>query len=330
VNQFKILDVPNTDFSDKEDVVYLNKYAKEFIKDYEDNVNETLTQITTFSDNIRKIIVEMNRYSDQLDIPDYDFSCDSTPKKHYSPKKFDYKECNISPPFSPDPSEIAFERKSKVSPFINTEVSEYTPKTQLDLSKDDQLNLFQNLQNKEKEIEYLKEKLSKSEKAAKKTRKRTGKKKANTKEKRENFYKETMEELDKLNQDEDDSPFELCPQASASKLAEMETHTIKEADERYEEDTQFDKEGNRLNRSNKSLESSGQKEKMIAQEIKYNSLESQKYDINQISKDPHFSKTHEISLSKIMNDQIFSEESESVKVEEDLLNDSIKFDENIF
>ena len=327
IDIYNFLDVGNSTFSDPESLSHLNKHALSFLSQYEDHVNETLPMLNTFVNNLKENMEEISRYSDPLELMNYSMQNDKSLHNMHSSKKFDYQELNISGNMcSPDLNFIDF-----MSNRGNSTILEITPGKEINLSKDDQFSLFQAWQWKDREIEILKRNLN-DNKTAKKTKKKGTKKKGktNAQEKRQKIIEETMKELDRFNEDEDVSPFEVCPQASGKKLAQFETNTIKEVDERDEEDTQFDKDGNKIPWLNKSLQSSQNKAKNFLNEINYFSADSQKIDISEISKITQLAKTQELNFENIIGENGLSEESESVKIEEDLLNGSFKFDDNIF
>lgn len=91
--------------------------------------------------------------------------------------------------------------------------------------------------------------------------------------------------------------------------------TINEADEKDEEETLFDKEGN--THSARSMNKELNIENLILNEKKYARINVKDF-------------SNQSPMCHIIPDCNASIESESIKFEEDLLNDSIKFEENIF
>jgi hypothetical protein len=121
-----------------------------------------------------------------------------------SPNKHRRKDANLSIQLgSPDSSALDFMHKIGTSSFIsNSEIFDYTPSVkELNLSKDDQFNLMQSLQVKDKEIEILNEKLKDAGKSMKKS-KRRGSKKSSKPDKHHQIIQETLDELDRLDSED--------------------------------------------------------------------------------------------------------------------------------
>lgn len=133
----------------------------------------------------------------------------------------------------------------------------------------------------------------------------------------EKFIKESLEELQMLIEEEDrlykaDSP------PKQPKMITLENNTISEVDERDEEETIFDQEGKRL--FSRSLKSSRCRNeghtKVLFHDI---AASSERWDKLLLDQGYHMNCNQNSSI-----------ESESVKFEEDLLNDTLKLDDPIF
>lgn len=333
VDLYLFLDAANSDFSDSDTRGYMNKHATDFITEYEDSVNDTLSQI---SDNIKVVqscIAELNRQSDHLEIAQYDLMLESPmSKKSSSPNKSGVKDNSLvlsTPTHNFEASD--FMARLAFSSYNSNDVNEYTPITkEEESSKDDKFSLFQKLKNKEREIEELKARLGVNFKMTKKNKKKgnkSTKKGTNIKEKQEKMMQEALDELQMLVEEDEKSPFEYRESRPINKLAECETHTINEADEQDEEETIFDREGNKVfSRSLKSDKNSKKERKLMLEEFRNPSWDDDRNQNIVVVNDKDYASTGR--AEKLMNDYNLSLESESVKFDEDLLNDTLKFDDN--
>lgn len=207
-----------------------------------------------------------------------------------------------------------------------------SPVTKLQTSKDDNLVLMRSLEQKDEKIAELESKLRESEsllrRRPKKKTNRSSKKVNKSQERREEMIQDTLDELELLMDNECDLKEFVTeqPQPKETVLDQCMNETIKEADEKDEEETIFDKDRNRL--SSRSIQKEFELEKYIngdiAEMIEINQIDERKYATTSDNGKDMSPKNHNIL------DYNFSIESESVKFEADLLNDSIKFDDNLF
>ncbi|CAI2363028.1 unnamed protein product [Moneuplotes crassus] len=324
VELYKVLDFQNNIIPDSEGLKDLKNHAIGFIAEYEDNVNEVLPTLNAYTSNLKESIEEIGKYSNALEPYDENLPLQMCSPSRKSCQKFDYKQLNLgNPACSLDRDTENSMSRIEFSSVLQTDNQDVTPNKDLDESKNFQLSLIQSL-NDFDNIDEDQEKL-RDKKPIRKSKKKFKKKTAY--EKRQQMIEETLEELDHFNKEE--APFEVTVINAQNKLIDLETNTIKEADERDEEDTQFDKDGNKILRSNNSLQGGSLKGKKSMTDILVIPGENLKYDIPSILGEAGLTKTQEISLDQLNSHDIHSLESESVKVEEDLLNDSIKFDENL-
>lgn len=312
IDVYTYLDAANSDFSENDTIAHINNHASEFLYKYEDDVNEVLTTLGSYADDLKRESKLLNEHSEDLDLQELDLMYKSPVKTMTSPKSLNF----------PSPK--------GTNPFTYTMCQ--TPKEANDPKTDFMKRM---LEEKDREISHLKDKLLGKRKHKKKTHRAQGKesrKEIDLKEKQQKMIQETLNELDLL--EDDSSPFEICHD-SQKKLDVLETGTIKEVDERDEEETIFDKEGNVVfSRSLRSANST--KDKIPLEDHRMPSTDSDKVkyatnknlprDLLDTRADDH----ENYNIDRIMHNYNLSIESESVKFDEDLLNDSLKLEDNIF
>jgi hypothetical protein len=326
IDIYTFLDASNCDFTDDQNWSYMNKHASEFISEYEEGINEFLPKISDITNSVKKIVESINQHVDYSENDLIDMFYES-PSKSRNPIQ-DAKCLSTTETGPSDKIEDA-------SPIENSKLGEskelmkepfdYSAKKEISDFSNNNPNLLVELEAKDREILELKEQLnilSKSSKKGKKKITKMGKKTNKIKEKQEKMIQETLDELQMLVDDEDPW-FDVCDPIPA-RLA-WETDTINEADEKDEEETIFDKDGNIvLWRSLRSVN----KEKDLSE--KDHPFEIAPLDVNRL----YHATISECDLPVQSPIDRYSQgnislASTSVKFDGDLLNDSLKFEDNL-
>lgn len=315
VDIYSYIEVPITILDDGDTIEYFNKHAFNILRDFNDDINSNILQISEYSVELNNDLIEVGRFSNEFRLS----KCEEVYSPNFnlrspSAQNFTDRSQNLdrSTPFSDTNTDFMkkiFTTFNKESPF------KANNSTDKEFSIEEQRSLLSALQSKDKEIQELKEKCKEMQQKA--NSKKLKKKKSKTFKKtgdKEKMIRESLEELQKLI-DEEDAKDEV-PTAQANLIA-LENNTINEADEKDEEETIFEKEPNAAFSS--SLKSS-----------KWRGDDKPKISvINYASASDGEDKWREQS-DKLHHKYNFSIESESVRFDEDLLNDTLKLDEPMF
>ena len=328
VNMYKFIDSQSTIFINDSDQAYFEKHVSNILNNYESDVKHLLPQIDNFMNEVDDEMIDLQRRSDQFDVEKYDMMLDSnalikSPEvaKSTSAKQdnfFDGKNFTLG-----GYNTVANDKQIEDNPFQNL--------SQLDFSlssKEDNLHLLKSLELKDQRIAELETKLkdhgSGIKKKTKKKWTKSSKKVTKSQEMRENMINDTIQELEMMMNEKWDLQNYVIeqPQVKESVLDQCMNDTIKEADEQDEEETQFDKNGNILSYKspNKEIEPGRISNETKQQRLDIEIIDEKKYATIS-EKDIVVSPREQILL-----DYNFSLESESVKFEGDLVNESIRFD----
>ena len=317
VDIYNYMDVPITKLDESDTIEYFNKHASNILRDFNDEINYNIHQISEYSVEINNDLMEVDKFNGEFIISKYEevwspkFNIKSPSSQGFMDKSQNYDKNSAFSDTNNDFMKKVFTTFSKESP-TKTNIS-----GEKDLSREEQKSLLSALQLKDKEIQELKEKCKEvqNKPPTKKLKKKKSKtfKKSDEKEK---MIKESLEELQMLIDDEEPS-IKQENYDNQIKLIALENNTINEADEKDEEETLYDKEANAVFSS--SLKSS-----------KCNLDDKPKISIKNYATVSDGEDKEKIYLEKIHHGYNFSIESESVRFDEDLLNDTLKLDEPMF
>lgn len=327
IDLYSFLDASNNDFKDNQSWNYLNKHASEFISEYEEGINEFLPKIGEITSSVKKIVESISQHMNDSENELIDLFYES-PSKSRNPSQEEkgLSTVETGPSDKAEDTTPIEHHKLAQSKELIKEPFDYSTKKEIwGFQNDKESNLLTELEAKDREIFDLKEQLNALSKSCKKPKKKvakSGKKTNAIKEKQEKMIQETLDELQMLVDDEEPW-FDVCDPIPA-RLA-WETDTIKEADEKDEEETIFDKNGNRI--SSRSLRSINKQKEFDQRDHPFDiaPLEIERLYPSTISECdlPVQSPIDKYSQNSI------SLASASVKFDGDLLNDSLKFEDNL-
>ena len=301
VDLYNFLDLSNTELITQKSRDYFKKHVVGFLAQY-NSISQFAPKLGEMAKALTNMIQEAVSSISETEINNFEIFCDMS---------FKSPEINYESGRKESVDTESTEKRDNISPIGRFNGQNFTPivKEPFDYSSKDQdhsHDLMEVLRVKEKEIFELKEKLKEQSKSSRKSKKKipkTVKSKDKAKEKQEKMIQESLDELKLLIDEEQEQFDDPIPR----KLDACENNTIREVDEKDEEETVYDKEGNKI--MFRSLKSG-----------------SNRPSINDQNKLPFDMTPYEVERPWDPID--LSRASESVKFDGDLLNDSLKFEDN--
>eukprot|EP00345_Euplotes_harpa_P002588 CAMPEP_0168326492 /NCGR_PEP_ID=MMETSP0213-20121227/5324_1 /TAXON_ID=151035 /ORGANISM="Euplotes harpa, Strain FSP1.4" /LENGTH=534 /DNA_ID=CAMNT_0008329195 /DNA_START=2490 /DNA_END=4094 /DNA_ORIENTATION=- len=243
-------------FGDKELTAYISKHASRFISEFEGEIGRTLLQVNELSNGIDNEMKNVESRFSELHLEKYEELC-VTPINKSSQSKCRSRDVSQNGGNDTPFSDMNSDFMKNIFTTFNIDDNKSSETKDAELSKEDKANLLSMLQSKDKEIQELKEKCKEGKNSANrklKKKNRVNKKADDIKDKQEKMIQESLEELQMLLDEEEAMFNEPNLPNKPRNLFECDNHTIKEVDERDEEETIFDKDGNKVfSRSLKSV-----------------------------------------------------------------------------
>ena len=306
IKWYTTINVPISKLFLNDQVDYLNNHSTKILNEFSKDIQQDIFQLSEFSVEVSNDLLDLIRQSNELGLEKYEeLALNSANEVNF----------NIS----------STERKTletKLSKNITVSNIDILPETVKKSSANDYIltDIDINFKNQDSYSPTPRSQTSSGSKTPRKSKWKRLKKKKNreyTKQDVDNerFIRESLEELQR--EIDEEEKFYKAEQPKQTILNTWDNNTISEVDEKYEEETVFDKDGRKI--FSRSLKSSrwhnDQQTKILFQDL---ASSSERWD--KIL-------DHWYQIPNIQN---MSVESESVRFEEDLLNDTLKLDDPMF